>query len=197
MFSCTPKGKMMSLDVAKKAIDLAEIYEFGITIGGGEPTLHPDLITIVGYCSLVSNYAPTLITNGTCDDNVWNILFRAHKNGRLQLGVSYSPWHDVAMINKTIYVDSDNSNLWWGGNPNGRHDNRIIVPKGRAKHNTEQLENEAYDFGYNNVRIDDDCRSVRVDPYGNVWADLEKENISCGELSEDNLHKAMDLVNEE
>jgi len=62
-FSCTTKGQHMSLGDIRRAIFYAESYE-SLAIGGGEPTLCPDLFkaldcwlseTKLEHCFMVTN----------------------------------------------------------------------------------------------------------------------------------------------
>ena len=72
-FACTAKGTDMSRETFHKAIALASEHESGITIGGGEPTLHPlfqeFLMHAVWELAAQSNSngmpAVFLVTNGT------------------------------------------------------------------------------------------------------------------------------------
>jgi len=42
-FSCTGKGTFMSQEVFDKALEIAKEYNMTVTLGGGEPTLHPKI----------------------------------------------------------------------------------------------------------------------------------------------------------
>lgn len=60
-----PEHPFMSLDKAKSICDiLRALYRnTAVDIQGGEPTLHPEILELVGYCRGIGLY-PTLITNG-------------------------------------------------------------------------------------------------------------------------------------
>ena len=49
-FSCNKNGKHMDLQIFEKAIDYIKDYSDVITIGGGEPTLHPNFFHILKTC---------------------------------------------------------------------------------------------------------------------------------------------------
>jgi len=56
--------KYLSWDLAKKIIDkLSELNVFSVSFGGGEPTLHPDLIKIAEYAR-EKQVLPNITTNG-------------------------------------------------------------------------------------------------------------------------------------
>lgn len=89
--SCVPDDKHMSVKDAKQAMDLAAFLKCQmLTVGGGEPTMHPKFAELMEYaCSKFK--AVTVCTNGTwavrglsnysCanDDTVINLLC-AHDN---------------------------------------------------------------------------------------------------------------------
>ena len=196
LFSCTEKGKDMSMGVFKDSIKIAKEYDSYITIGGGEPTLHPKILEMVGYSALMLDGAPTMITNGSCSEDVWETLFSASLKGILSLHVSRSPWHDELMVNGSVWRDADRHNMWWG-DPSSSH--RGITPKGRAKGNISKLTQDAVDFGFDPKKVFEthDCQGVRVDPYGKVWADLKKENVLCGYQNDENVCKAYELIEQD
>lgn len=203
LYACKPgKGKHMSLSTFRKAVDIANDYESSITIGGGEPTLHPDLLMMLGYCSLLTSdeyMTPFMVTNGTCDEKTWRVLMRAKHMGNIDVRVSKDPWHDLDMIQDYVWDDCDSQKLWWGNaddRPEYGSHTRTITPRGRAKANLEQLRNDSLNHGYDEFRIDpDSCMDVRVDPHGNVWADIDKP-VKVGPLSEDNVSRAMEIISE-
>lgn len=65
-YSCTKRGKHGDLQTILKAIEFAAEFEGDetITIGGGEPTLHPDFFTILKVCLERFNYV-WMATNGS------------------------------------------------------------------------------------------------------------------------------------
>ena len=100
-FSCTNKGVDMTFDNFKKAIQIAKEHDQMITIGGGEPTIHPEfermLMHAVWELASVSvsngNPAVGLVTNGSMTDTAIN-LARLAESGVIWARVSKDPYHD-------------------------------------------------------------------------------------------------------
>lgn len=181
----------MSLETFRCAVDLAQAYDSQIIIGGGEPTLNTNILMMLGYAVLLTcEYSrPFMVTNGTCDEETWNILMKARSSEDLDVRVSKDPWHDEEMIGSWVWSDADRYKLWWG-----ESHTRTIVPRGRAKRNLEQLKRDALDWGYDKVLIEkDDYPYVRVDPNGIVWIDTNKA-IKIGTLSEVAIDTAHEIV---
>lgn len=64
-FSCTNRGKHMPFDIVPDALDFIRKYEDEfMTIGGGEPTLHPDFFKILKRC-LTYDFSVWMATNGS------------------------------------------------------------------------------------------------------------------------------------
>jgi len=191
IFDCKVKGQDMPLNIFQKAVEIASDFDSYITIGGGEPTLHPDILWMLGYATMVSEYPIFMVTNGTCSKKTWDILLRANKFKNLDVRVSRSIWHNTNKIQDWVWEDCDRYKLWWG------EDREILtlVNKGRAKENLKQLKDEAYNH-FEKVIIEDcDCLTPRIDPLGKVWIDLP-ESICVGELSEDTISKAYEIITE-
>lgn len=65
-FSCTSKGRDMSLSIYEKSLALVEEYGSIVELGGGEPTIHPDFWKFLGLGVSISDEAPLwLSTNGS------------------------------------------------------------------------------------------------------------------------------------
>jgi len=193
MFACAPgSGTHMSFETFKETANLAIDYGEYIVLGGGEPTLNPRIIEMAAYACFISeeNFGPFMVTNGTCSKKAWGHLIQAHKAGKMIVQVSKDPWHDLSMIKDWVWDDAEKHNLWWGDK--GR---RTIVPKGRAAQNPDALVNEAYNYCYDKVIIEDDCIQIRASPEGTIWVDGRKENYKIGDLSSETLDKAFELLN--
>ena len=89
--SATSKGKDMSFETFKAAV----AYEEGgyVSLGGGEPTLHPQfekfLFYAIGKCESV-----WLATNGGITDTAL-VLAKMAQNGIIAVDLSLDPWHDA------------------------------------------------------------------------------------------------------
>lgn len=72
-YSCKPgKGIHMSWDTAIDAINFASGYTSSISIGGGEPTLHPRFFDILERCLDTFDYV-WMATNGTQTKTMWRL----------------------------------------------------------------------------------------------------------------------------
>ena len=181
----------MDMAIFREAISLACAYDDGIAIGGGEPTLHPQIIDMIGLASMMSSEPVFMVTNGTCDREIWRILMRAMKNDRLSLYVSKDIWHDASRIKPWVWDDAEKHKMWWG-DPH-QVASRTIVRQGRARKNIAKLKWEA-ESSYQEVRVvDSDCSGPMVFPDGSVWADVPKRR-RFGDLCEDSLQDAFDAI---
>lgn len=203
MFACTSRGKDMSLEVFQHAVDVASNYDEIVAIGGGEPTLHPDILLFIGYAVMMSSddYKPFMVTNGAMDVELWRKLLRSNIIGRIRLHVSKDPWHDVNMIPDKIWEDADKYKLWWGEPiaPGGGSTTRRIATRGRAKSkkSQEMLEIEGLEAGYKEVIFEEtDCLDARVAPDGYVYVDAPGAAIKVGPLSDDSFEAAKQIVDE-
>ena len=96
-FSCNAKGKDISLKDAKKAIDDAVEHEDSMTIGGGEPTLHPDFWEILAYAMQEGHKEiypwVFLVTNGKRTEDALALAYLAD-NALIHVQLSQDDWHD-------------------------------------------------------------------------------------------------------
>ena len=73
------KGQNMSLEVFNKALELCEEYGSYITLGGGEPLLHPQfhrfLALSVNSAQTTGNSIPWFATNGSLTTKVKNLIY--------------------------------------------------------------------------------------------------------------------------
>lgn len=92
-YSCTEEGEDMSMEVFKEAL----AYDEYPSIGGGEPTLHPQFWEFIGV-ALGSCGGLWLATNGTVTNSAL-ALARLAKKGILSCELSYGDgWHDESMV---------------------------------------------------------------------------------------------------
>ena len=87
-YACTEKGEDMSLAVFKKAL---EYDNEAISIGGGEPTIHPQFWEFIGLALGYSEYV-WLATNGKETDTAL-ALARMAKRGVLACELSQDKYH--------------------------------------------------------------------------------------------------------
>lgn len=185
----------MPFPLFQRVVDLAHDYDDYVVIGGGEPTLHPDIILMAAYASFTADtdMKPIMVTNGTCKQRTWESLVRGISVGGIDIKVSNDPWHDLSKIRPWVRRDADMRKLWYG---NGLQ-SRYIIAQGRAKGATEKLEQQAHDAGYNRVVVEDydDCMDLRITPTGYVWIDMPKPR-KIGLFSEENVDRAWDILRE-
>lgn len=94
-FSATRQGEDMPMDTLKKALSLASSYGDFITLGGGEPTVHPKFWEMVGVVlgSADTEYPPLIVTNGKKTKTALQLAALA-KRGVLQVDLSQDGYHD-------------------------------------------------------------------------------------------------------
>lgn len=170
-FACTAKGSDMSVEDFHAAIQLAKDQEQHITIGGGEPTLHPHfreyLMHAVWELSQLGEHsgmpAVHMVTNGSNTELALNIASLAHQ-GVITAAVSHDEYHDP--IDPRVYRAFEKPKRDYYANLNrDDHDYRsvngggggFIIPVGRAK-----------SWG-NHPHIKCVCDSPFVTPKGQVY----------------------------
>jgi sulfatase maturation enzyme AslB (radical SAM superfamily) len=149
-FSCNGKGDFMSREVFEKCLGLVKDYQWSVTIGGGEPTLHPNIIEWAMDAALASldasmemdSPAVLVVTNGKKADTAIRLAKLAHL-GVIAAEVSQDPWHeaiDASVISEFTRYRKPNYELL-GGHERGkgyagvRDVSRGVVGAGRAKKN--------------------------------------------------------------
>jgi len=108
-FACTAKGTDMSRDTFHKAIALASEHEESITIGGGEPTLHPlfqeFLMHAVWELASQSNSqgspAVFIVTNGS-NESASITLAHLAERGVIGCRLSQDQYHDASMVTDRV-----------------------------------------------------------------------------------------------
>lgn len=133
------RGEDMSMDVLKAALKLADGNEETISIGGGEPTLHPGfkemLIEIISHSS--EDLPPWIATNGSRREEAL-LLARLSMAGVIQAVLSWDDFHDRDMVDDEVHDAFAKIRGLWG---NG---SRRIGANGRALRNRTTLENMGY-----------------------------------------------------
>jgi len=135
-FSCGAHGPDMSAETFRRVLDLAELEEAPITVGGGEPTLHPMFMDFLWWT--IRRQAPLtyemgmptvgLVTNGSQTEIALELAALA-RVGVISASVSRDEFHDP--IDPRVYKAFEPSK-----EPGDhRHISRpgLIVPAGRAR----------------------------------------------------------------
>ncbi len=163
-FSCSPKrGEHMDLKTYKAALDLAEYSGSFLSIGGGEPTVHPQFWEFLGL-ALGKRWIESiwLATNGKKTETALALAGLARK-GVIGVDLSQDPWHEP-IDPKVVTAFSDTRDQDTIGTPKSdRRDIRNVsrngpINWGRAKRN--------------NLGMRDDCicDELFVSPDGRIWA---------------------------
>lgn len=159
----------MTMDTFRKAVAVSADYDSLITIGGGEPTLHPDLLAMLGIASFLSSGPIFMVTNGTCSERLWGTLMEARARDKIAIYVSNDLWHDSSMIKPWVARDADRNMLWWG-DPSTGH--RTLIRRGRARRNWKKLLWECEQSGIEVSAKEAECGDLRVSPDGRVYSDV-------------------------
>ncbi len=150
-FSCTKKGTDMSLTTFNNALKYCDEI---ITIGGGEPTLHPKFWEIIAKS--IAHYDVWLATNGSITDSALTLAKMAAK-GVLACDLSLDDYHDP-IDPKVIQAFQNNKKNYLTQNDNDSRGVRNV--------NGSEVNAGRCDFG-----IDDCiCEDIIIKPNGDVKA---------------------------
>ena len=176
----------MSREHMVKALELLRgdnCERFMPTIGGGEPTLHPDCLQFVKWvveeceglqascdCPVVG-----IVTNGSREKQAIELATLA-RQGEISARLSYDNYHDLSKVSKRVWkafqakyddeIFYDEENGWTEASEHdGRQINRpdyFITPHGRA------LKNGIYNHPWQ--KLDSCCcDGVFITPDGKIW----------------------------
>ena len=161
-FSCVANGSDMSKDVFKTALKLAHRYGEYITLGGGEPTIHPQFWDFLGLALAEYQYDESgiyIVTNGKVTTTALALATMA-KRGVLGVSLSQDKYHDS--------IDPEVTNAFTRETRPGQYsdefDSRtinhsyLVINAGRAKDN---------DLGDREACF---CDDIVVEPDGKLWA---------------------------
>jgi sulfatase maturation enzyme AslB (radical SAM superfamily) len=155
----TAKGADMSREVFLEAMKMAESYGHCITIGGGEPTIHPLLFDFIGIALAHSDYQQVhIITNGKISSSAYRLAKMA-RAGFLGCDLSRDPWHDA--IDPRVVEAFTQGKDKYGSDARDLRGIRTvtsILPVGRALDNGMGTENGCA------------CDDLFVSPDGKLWA---------------------------
>jgi len=90
-----PEGEDMSMETYKQALNFSSDYgSEGISLGGGEPTLHPQFWEMLGL-ALAWGFYVWLATNGSRKEDTFRLLDRAvDMPDKVGVDLSLDEWHD-------------------------------------------------------------------------------------------------------
>jgi hypothetical protein len=104
-FDCEPgKGEDMDPNTAFTAIQTAEAAGLTVSLGGGEPTLHPDFEVLFCYAMAISmknGRRIYMVTNGSQTERMKSI-FPLVKAEMADVIVSYDVYHDVSQVDPEV-----------------------------------------------------------------------------------------------
>lgn len=156
-FSCTSKGEDMSRETWTKVLNYAFDVEEMISLGGGEPTLHPDfeviLIEAIAYAAnlSLSDYAPFIATNGT-NKRISMLLNALSRAGVVRAKLSWDKWHNKKRVDPCVVrAFSGSDDLWINTNS--------VSDSGRAKKLPEYKKRKKFCL----------CPDLFVKPNGDVY----------------------------
>jgi hypothetical protein len=162
MFSCTEKGEDMSEGAFKKALELsAQIDDAALTIGGGEPTLHPQFWQFLGLAlGQMRHYRELyigIVTNGSQTDTALALAAIAAE-GLISACLSQDQWHDPIDERVVRAFKTD-----WNSRDGDKRSIRTIESvqlKGRGK----KLGHLAH------FNQDCDCQGLEIEPSGIIYS---------------------------
>jgi MoaA/NifB/PqqE/SkfB family radical SAM enzyme len=126
--SCRPgKGKHMALETALRALSLNAGYGGYVTIGGGEPTLHPEFrrVLIEAIAAQEDEGTVHVITNGSIEKEAL-FLAKLARSQVIGAELSWDQWHDRRLV-------SDRVEKAFKAMKAIRDVDYNLVPQGRAK----------------------------------------------------------------
>ena len=142
LFACTKRGKDMTMENWKAALQLAKDTDSLVTIGGGEPTEHPRFWEFIGvmFSMYDADWPPLeggtfMVTNGANTVSAIALAAMA-KNGIMSVDLSRDRYHDEIDPRVVEAFTKKKRNLGYGQTDTDyrgiRTVNRIQA-KGRAK----------------------------------------------------------------
>lgn len=170
-FAATRHGETMSRDVYIRALELAEELGDFVTLGGGEPTVHPDFIA---FAEKAMDFArdrriegvPLVITNGKLVTKARQLLRWVENEYPIAVELSQDPWHDPIrpeIVAGFRALDRQRKYREFDQGYGGVRSVSWINPVGRAvEHKNE----------FDQLHAEDTCccETVLVDPLGNVFS---------------------------
>lgn len=154
--NATDKGEDMTWETFKTAVDCGDEC---ITLGGGEPTLHPNFEQFLFYALAHAEYI-WMATNGSQIDRSI-VLANLAKKGILGVALSQDKWHDP--IDHKV-VDAFQNKI--GNTENDRREIRNVGNSLKGVINTGRATKKSFKhLKYNGCACEGD---VVIDPNGNA-----------------------------
>lgn len=177
-FAANAIGTDMSMDTVRAALKFAAQHDDCLTIGGGEPTVHPEFWEIVGLVlgsAGLGDIPPLIVTNGKRKDSALKLAALA-KRGVLSAALSQDEWHDPIKP-EVIRAFAPATSRGWrdGGDLREIRSVSVIMPVGRAVEEGVATEDEGCC-----------CEDLLVDPEGRIWA-CGCKTIQLGTIWEPNI----------
>lgn len=149
-FSCEKgkKGEHMSMSVARAAIKFNEDTCDYLTIGGGEPTIHPKFWEIFGLAIGGASEGVWMATNGSITDRALALAALSYDGGKFQCALSQDYYHEP--------IDYKVISAFRNANCELRDVSKHIINVGAAKEN---------DLGGSEGCA---CEDLQIKPNGNV-----------------------------
>ena len=144
--NCRPgRGQHMPADVFEHVCRYLDRHSpTDVVFGGGEPTLHPDLLPMLETAIRVSRRSVFMITNGTCSTDLWKKLVKVRG---LDLQVSDGPMYADSIVPQNSFVM--NSAAQRGMRWNSGYDHHIEIElTGRAVRNQKAIEHRVRERGW-------------------------------------------------
>lgn len=159
-YSCTAKGENMSLKVFKMA--MKNIGYDHISIGGGEPTLHPKFLEILIYAIAEMEYV-WIATNGSKKKHAL-LLAKLAKQGVISAVLSQDGYHDPIprKVIDAFIINKNNLQNTWRMVKEDAEDGRGIRTVTQISKSGRAEENGIYD------NCDCPCDTVMVKPNGDI-----------------------------
>jgi sulfatase maturation enzyme AslB (radical SAM superfamily) len=146
----------------RTAVNFAEDINDCISIGGGEPTIHPLFLDMLGYALIAETESVWMATNGKKTEIALR-LARLAKDGKIGCTLSLDNYHDpidekvVKAFTRDSAISSYGNSLSHDKREIRRNIKGKIVNAGRAKKNN--LGNQTYCF----------CDDLFVTPDGHLY----------------------------
>ncbi len=101
--SCTEIGSDMTMETFRNACKIIETHEMDVSLGGGEPTLHPLFWEFFGLTLRFSNpeMPPFVATNGSMERDAMALAHLASR-GVASVRLSYDQFHDRSMVSQLV-----------------------------------------------------------------------------------------------